>query len=47
MRPVKTIWIAAGGAEAPMYDPKSGENVSNTFDFYGSRMDYALIGLVA
>ena len=28
VRPIKTIWVAAGTAEAAMYDPKSGENVS-------------------
>ena len=28
VRPIKTIWVAAGTAEANMYDPKSGENVS-------------------
>lgn len=29
----KTVWIAAGTPEAPMYDPKSGDNVrqSNFF----------------
>lgn len=26
--PAKTIWIAAGMADTPMYDPKSGDNVS-------------------
>lgn len=29
VRPIKTIWVAAGTAEAAMYDPKSGENVSS------------------
>lgn len=29
VRPIKTIWVAAGNAEAAMYDPKSGENVSS------------------
>jgi len=33
VRPIKTIWVAAGTAEAAMYDPKSGENVS---DFIGT-----------
>lgn len=28
VKPTKTIWVAAGTAEANMYDPKSGENVS-------------------
>ena len=28
VRPIRTIWVAAGTAEANMYDPKSGENVS-------------------
>ena len=28
VRPTKTIWVAAGTPEAPMYDPKSGDNVS-------------------
>ena len=28
MKPIKTIWVAAGTEEAAMYDPKSGENVS-------------------
>lgn len=31
VRPIKTIWVAAGTAEAAMYDPKSGENVSSKF----------------
>lgn len=26
--PTKTIWIAAGSSDIPMYDPKSGDNVS-------------------
>ena len=29
VRPTRTIWVAAGTQEANMYDPKSGENVSN------------------
>ena len=29
VRPIKTIWVAGGTAEAAMYDPKSGENVSS------------------
>lgn len=29
VRPIKTIWVAAGTSEAAMYDPKSGENVSS------------------
>ncbi|KAL9965739.1 hypothetical protein ACROYT_G029581 [Oculina patagonica] len=33
VRPIKTIWVAAGTAEAAMYDPKSGENVT---DFIGT-----------
>ncbi|XP_031569624.1 uncharacterized protein LOC116304102, partial [Actinia tenebrosa] len=33
VRPIKTIWIAGGSAEAAMYDPKSGDNVS---DFIGT-----------
>lgn len=33
VRPAKTIWISAGVSEAPIYDPKSGENVS---DFIGT-----------
>jgi len=28
VRQTKTIWISSGTYEAPMYDPKSGENVS-------------------
>ena len=32
----KTIWIAAGTSDAPMYDPKSGDNVSDKLClFYG------------
>ena len=26
--PTKTVWVAAGTSDAPMYDPKSGDNVS-------------------
>lgn len=36
VRPIKTIWVAAGTAEAAMYDPKSGENVT---DFIGTFQD--------
>ena len=32
VRPIKTIWAAAGTAEAAMYDPKSGENVSQWYN---------------
>ena len=28
VRPMKTIWVAAGATEAAMFDPKSGDNVS-------------------
>ncbi|XP_046853532.1 uncharacterized WD repeat-containing protein alr3466-like [Xenia sp. Carnegie-2017] len=33
VRPANTIWVTAGTTEAAMYDPKSGENVS---DFAGT-----------
>ncbi|KAK3736028.1 hypothetical protein QZH41_002746 [Actinostola sp. cb2023] len=33
VRPLKTIWIAGGSVQAAMYDPKSGDNVS---DFIGT-----------
>lgn len=36
VKPIKTIWVAAGTAEAAMYDPKSGENVT---DFIGTFQD--------
>lgn len=26
--PTKTVWVAAGAHQVPMYDPKSGDNVS-------------------
>ncbi|XP_073256527.1 uncharacterized protein [Porites lutea] len=36
VKPIKTIWVAAGTEEAAMYDPKSGENVT---DFIGTFQD--------
>lgn len=40
VRPTRTIWVAAGTQEANMYDPKSGENVTDfigTFQSEGNR----------
>lgn len=34
VRPVKTVWIADGGSEALIYDPKSGENVSSNVSLF-------------
>ena len=39
VRPIKTIWVAAGSTEAAMFDPKSGDNVSTFVGKLGYRFN--------